>query len=594
LVGQAKKRREKLMGKRSTLLAITFTLLFGFIGGSFSPAAASAGSTTRIWLYVDKQEAFVDGKLTMLTSPASIYNSKMYVPVKFLGDTFGFPVVYDQATNTIVMTAGESGVFIDLTARTTLIDGLPGTLGPTFLISKDGKLMAQLTWMMDRIGATYEYDGMLNRVEVTYSPWNAVLPSSQNSKPVAKFTFEKSSYKMGEKINYIDLSYDTEGDGIQWASWKNNQEAFFTPGDHQVSLQVTDSNGNVSDWFTKTITIENATMYSPVLFQMHHAKLQSFIKFETLDFKQQLTSGTKLPFTVFREASRTLLMSDSPENITQYGVLYRDEVNGKARLYANHINEMNADVQFAIIATNNGSQPVTVKTTRQGEVYPSAFINLIGYQASVDYLVGDVKKPALTVKPGESTAYAYLPKLMKGQGINLIYDVETNADVTFTFAAMIPNDPMVAALYYKELPYDRHVRGSFPVSDIRMEADASSLSGVKKFTLGDNVDDSFVKGYDVFRKETVENYGNYGVLYNLRIKNPGKVAVMMIARGGIYKGPLKINGKMVLAPASGVITALDGVFMLYRTTGKELYLDIEITPPAGSYFPIDVIMYPIN
>ncbi|WP_309123350.1 stalk domain-containing protein [Paenibacillus sp.] len=583
------------MVKKTVGMALVLSMLFGLFGATASAAPTAA---MKVWLYVNKPEAFVNGQQTLLTSPATVSpNGKMYVPVKFLGDTFGLPVVFDGLTNTIAVTAGKTNVAIDLTARTALIDGMPGPMEPTFLISKEGKLMAQLTWFMDRIGAKYEYDGQLNRVEVVYVPpveWSPELPSSVNGKPIAKFTFGKDTYKMGELVKYIDLSYDVEGDGIQFASWKNKQDAFFTPGTHEVSMQVTDSQGNVSEWFTKNITITNETMYDKVVFQMQHAKLQSFVKLEKADIAKHITSATKLPVASVRDESRELLVSDSPENIVEYGVLYRDQVEGKARLYANHINEMDADVQFAIIATNQGTEPVTIETTRQGEVYPSTFINLIGYQASVDFLVGDANKPTITVEPGESKAYAYLPKLTKGQGINLMYDVETSDELTFTFAAMMQGEPMEAALGYKELPYDRHVRGSFPISEVQWEADASTISGAKKFTIGDNADDKYVQGYDVFRQQTVENYGNYGVVYNIRVKNPGKSALVMLARGGIYKGPLKINGEMVLAPASGVITALDGVFMLYRTTGNEPYLDIELTPPAGSYLPIDLVLYPLN
>lgn len=583
------------MIRRKFRIAIMFCLAISLFAGSALAGAAGSGTSaaTRIWLYVDKQQSFVNGAPVELIAPATVIKGKMYVPVKFLGDTFGFPVQFDAETNSITMQAGETDVYIDMTTKTTLVNGWPQPFEPTFSIIND-KLMAQLTWMMDQIGATYEYDGSLNRVEVLYAPFQAELPSSVDSKPIAKFTFGKPSYKMGEKVKYIDLSYDAEGDGIKFVYWKNAQEAFFEPGKHEVSLQVEDSEGNKSEWVTRTITIENETLMSPVEFQMNHARLQSFVKLDRSQVNQSFARAEKIPLNVQQEPDRTLVVSNSPENIKEFGVLYRDQVNGKARLYASHINEMDNDVQFAIIATNKSAQPVTITTTRQGEVYPSTFINLIGYQASVDFLVGDANKPNLTLNPGESKAYAFVPKLLKGQGINLIYDIETTGNLTFTFAAMIPNDPVEAVESYPELAYDRHVRGTFPVANIRKETDATFATTPKRFTIGDTADDAYVAGYDVFRKENVVNYGNYGVLYNLRVKNPGKAAVVLLARGGIFKGALKINGEMVLAPASGVITPLDGVFMLYRTTGAEPYLDIEITPPAGSYFPVDIVLYPLD
>lgn len=562
-----------------------------------APAApAMPVAAMKVWLYVDNKTAFVNGKQTELTSPATVVDGKMYVPVKFLGDTFGFPVMYDAETNTIAMTAGTSQALINLTEKTALIDGFPGPMAPTFFVSKDGKLMAQLTWMMDRINASYSYDAQLSRVEVLYSPpWNGELPSSENSKPIAKFTFGKPSYKMGEKVQYIDLSYDVEGDGIPFASWKGRKEAFFEPGEHTVSLQVEDSNGNKSDWFSKTITITNETVYSPVEFEMHYAKPQSFVKLTDAQLRQYFRNSAKMDVSSELLLQRRLLVSDSPETIVEHGTLYRDWVNGDGRLYAYHINGMDEDVQFAIVATNDGPVPVTIETTRQGEVYPSSYVQLIGYQASVDFLVGDVSKPVLTLQPGESVAYAMLPKLKKGQGINLMYDIKTSGRVQFTFAAAKPGASAAEmAANTKELPYNMHVRGTFTMSDIRMTADAGGTKQPVRFTIGDNVDDVYIRGYDVFRQEFVVNYGNFGVMYNIRVHHPGKAAIVLLARGGSYKGPLKVNGELMLAPASGVLTPLDGVFLLHRTAGDEPYIDIEFTPAAGSYLPLDIIFFPLD
>jgi hypothetical protein len=72
------------------------------------------------------------------------------------------------------------------------------------------------------------------------------------------------------------------------------------------------------------------------------------------------------------------------------------------------------------------------------------------------------------------------------------------------------------------------------------------------------------------------------------------MAVMILANGGVFKGPFKINGEIRLVPESGVLTAFDGMQILAKTTGKEDSLDIEFTPPAGSAFPIDLIFYPLD
>jgi len=584
--------------RRCILFAALLALLMGPAQARAESPALSAPtapvSAMKVWLYVDNRTAYVNGSPAELASPATVVDGKMYVPVKFLGDTFGFPVEYDPVSNSVALKAGDAEVWIWLSERTALVGGLPEPMEPTFIISAEGKLMAQLTWMMDRIGASYSYDPALGRGEVLYMPpGNGELPSAEDSKPIAKFTFGKPSYKMGEKVQYIDLSYDVEGDGIPYAYWKGRQDAFFEPGEHAVSLQVEDSKGNKSEWFTKTILITNELLYTPVDFQMHFAKTQSFVKLTAAELGP-FRNSARMPVTRETPLTRRLLVSDSPETIVEHGALYRDWVNGEGRLYAYHINGMDEDVQFAIVATNEGSAPVTIETTRRGEVYPSSYVQLIGYQASVDFLVGDGAKPTLLLQPGESVAYAVLPKLKKGQGINLMYDIKTSGRVVFTFAAAAPGASAEEMAGMKELEYNGHVRGTFAYSDIRITADAGGTKQPMRLSIGESGFDPYVRGYDAFRREIVENRGNFGVMYHIRVQNPGKAAIALLARGGTYKGPFKINGEMMLAPASGALTALDGAFLLHRTAGDEPYIDIEFTPAAGSYLPLDIVFYPLD
>ena len=581
-----------MIGRRFAGMVLICSLLLACVGGWHSSAKA-ASTVMRVYFYLNQNEVYVDNKPVMLDSPATIVEGKTYVPVKFLGDTFGFPVAYDAETNSTAFTVGTTDVVLDLTTKTALVSGLPQAMDPLFKII-NGRTMAQLTWIMDQIGADYSYSSQLSRVEVVYyKDYNAELPTGENSKPIAKFTFGKKSYKMGEKIKYIDLSYDAEGEGIPYTSWKNKQDAFFEPGEHEISLQVTDANGNVSDWFTKSIFIENETLYEYVPFQMLYTNPQSYVKLTQEQIRQQLVDVPVTPVKVRQEEGRKLLVSNSPEEVLKYGILYADELDGKGRLYASHINKMQQDIKFAIVATNRGTKPVTITTTRQGEVYPSVYVNLIGHQASVDFLVGDVSKPEITIMPGQTSAYAALPVLKPGQGINLIYDIETSDELTFTFVAMNPNNSLDDIETYEKLEYNNHIRGTFPVSELYWTGDLSGISGVQKLTIGDGTNDVFVNGYDPFRQGFFQNYGNYGVKYNISLNNPGKKAIVLRARGGGFKGAFKINGEIVLAPVSGVISANDPVFMLGRTDGDEKVLNIEFTPPSGSSFPIDLIFYPL-
>lgn len=575
-------------------VAVGLCIFFWIWGPSHPTAQAAVSSATmQVLLYIDQPEAYVNGMQYTLDAPATIVEGKTYVPIKFLSERFGIAVQYDVVSKTANFRMQSLETRINFFDKTASFDGIRTSMEPTFRVINN-RLMGQLTWFTTQLNAKVKYDHSLRRIEVTYTPMPSVVLTQENSSPIAKFTVDRSTYRLGERIKYIDLSYDPDGDGIATYNWKNAREAFFVPGKHEVTLQVTDSKNNTSQLYRKTITVVNEVWMTPLEFAMNEAKIRTLYKFTTPTERATLVQATKLPMTATPQTNRKLLVSDSPENVREYGVLYRDTVNGLGRLYANHINETQQRLQLAIVATNYGTVPITIKTTRQGEVYPSTFVNLIGHQATVDFMLDDVHKDDVIVGVGQSVAYTVMPDFFPGQGVNLIYDIETTGELTFDFVAMLPGDGFDGVRNYPTLPYDNHVRGSFQTSTVDWIVDGGNATQIRAITIGDNQYDQFVRGYDPLRGQEVPNYGNYGVVYNIRVMNPGKVTVALLARGGPFKGPFVINQEMILAPSSGVVTPLDGIFLLTRTTGLEPYVDIQFSPPAGSAFPVDVLLYPLR
>lgn len=561
------------------------------------PHVLAVSSTTMyIMLYLDKQEAVINDRIVALDTPATIVDGKTFVPAKFLGDTMGFKVAWNDSTKKIEMETQSAVIELDPGNNSAVINGV---MMPFDSVAKivNGRLMVKLTWVADYMGAKYKYNEELRRVEIIYvkQPKGVALNSSDNSKPVAKFTFGKPSYRIGEPVKYIDLSYDPDAEGIVKYEWTGNHEAFFTPGKYPVTLKVTDSKGNVSNPYTRYIEIKDEPYLTELEYKLYYKPPGTIIKTDWSMLWEHFWDLPQLPKTVTEDKSRTLLVSDSPETFTQKGILYQDKVKGKARLYADHVNGMEEKVQFVILATNNSNKEVTVKTTNKGEVYPSIYANIIGHEASVDFLLNDPVDEKLVIPPGQSRVYVQMPEFLPGQGVNVFYDVDTGDDeVTFSFIAMDLIATPVSTYFYKPLPYEGHVRGTFPVSEVRWAVDASSFTAPSRLIIGDGTTDPFVKGYDVFRNEQVKNEGNYGVVYKIHAANPRKMVVLLLARGGNFKGPVKINGEFVMVPPSGVLTAFDGLQILARTKGTEKSLDIEFTPPAGSAFPVDLIFYPLK
>ncbi|MFH5184478.1 hypothetical protein ACHHV8_18545 [Paenibacillus sp. TAB 01] len=183
-------------------------------------------------------------------------------------------------------------------------------------------------------------------------------------------------------------------------------------------------------------------------------------------------------------------------------------------------------------ATRIRNRTVTIKTTRKGEVYPSIYANLIGNEASVEFLQDDDEKrqpETMTVGPYETLYYKKMPDFFPGQGMNVLYDVETDGEVYFSFVAMDAGAGLDTIGMYDRLPYKGNVRGTFDSSDVVWNIDAHDCSKPTSITIGDGTTDKFVTGTDFFSKEDSLNLGNYGVVYKIHLDHPRKMAVLSAA-----------------------------------------------------------------
>jgi PKD repeat protein len=580
--------------KLTSLLLVTALALTSLMSVSNHVIASNnvSGSSSLILLYINNSTAYVDNERISLDAPATIINGKMFVPAKFLGDALGFPVTWDAVTKgtRIHTTAGD--IDIDQVNNTVQMNGTSVPYSDLCAIVND-RLMVKLAWIGDATGMNYVYNSDLKRVEIIYrSNSQGIVDSvTGNSLPVAKFTFGKKAYRIGEPVKYINLSYDPDAEGLPKQEWTGKEAVFFKAGTYPVSLKVTDVNGNVSKVFTKNLVVTNEQFLDQAGYNAHYKPVGSFLD-RAVSHKFMGLGATER--VVQTSEQRTLLVSDNPETFTQTGILYQDTVNGKARLYANHQNAMTTAAKFIILATNHTSEPITVTTTNKGEVFPSVYANLFGHQASLDFIMNNPYEEKIIIAPGVSYKYVMMPDLLPGQGMNAIYDVETSGEVLFSFMAVDPNRIPASPYEYSILEKSIHVRGTFSSSDINWQIPSRAFDKPSLITIGDGSRDTFLTGVDAVLNEVSINKGNYGVMYRIHADNPKRMAILMTARGGIFKGPIMINGEVVLAPTSGVITPMDGVYVLARTTGKEKELNIEFTPPAGSNFPIDLIFWPLD
>lgn len=580
--------------KMTAAVLLSATLLAAPMHHAAAQDSPTAG-TTYVVFYLDNKEAFLNGNQVTLDAPAVIKDGRTFVPAKFLGDAFGMKVEWQETTRTILMETPGHEILLDTVNKKAWVNGYEYPFDDVAMLTANGRLMIKLTWLSEYMGATYTYNHELRRVDVIHvnKPEGNYNPDMNNSAPVAKFSFGKETYRIGEPVKYVNLSYDPDSEGLKF-EWTGNEEVFFKAGTYPVTLVATDKNGQKSAPFTRVLTVANEVYLSKDEYPVYTKPVGGYIPSNWNELYKTYLNLPDVPKTVTEDKSRTLLLSDSPETFEELGILYQDIVNGKGRLYADHLNGTDKTVSFAILATNKSDKPVTVTTTNKGEVYPSIYAHLIGSEAMVDYLLDDTEKETLTIPAGETFIYKQFPDFYPGSGVNLMYDVETDGEVQFTFAAA--ESASKAMLNLPKLPFTGHIRGTFQIAgfDWHLDLTESALKKPVKLVIGDGKKDPFQPGFDPQRGTEATLFGNYGTVYKIHSDKPRKMAIMIIAKGGAFKGPFKINGEMVKVPASGVLTAFDGLIILAKTTGKEESLDIEFSPPAGSAFPINLIFYPLD
>ncbi|WP_213055582.1 hypothetical protein, partial [Escherichia coli] len=136
------------------------------------------------------------------------------------------------------------------------------------------------------------------------------------------------------------------------------------------SLTVKDSLGNVSDTYSRNILVKDEPYLDAFEHKVYYEPVGTYVREEEAVLRKYLRGIPQIPKQERKPADRPLIVSDSPETFTEKGILYQEKVNGKARLYATHVNGMDRKMKFAILVRNSDpTRSVTIKTTNQGEVY---------------------------------------------------------------------------------------------------------------------------------------------------------------------------------------------------------------------------------
>jgi PKD repeat protein len=416
-----------------------------------------------------------------------------------------------------------------------------------------------------------------------------------NQPPVAAFSTEKESYKMGELIRYTDQSTDDEN-RITSRVWTNNINGFFEPGPQTVTLKVTDANGAVNE-YSKTIMIENETLYSKDQFNLLYTDIGDKFAINGSDVLNYPTMSYDI-----NPQPQTLIRANSPETIVDEGIYYEDEVSGNVRFLVHNYNSRSTPVKVYIIATNEiNNGDATVQIGPVGIGGPNPYVTSVGRAVTGKYLESRLnpKYSSVQIPAGQSRILVseYSDKVVNpGDVYSMFADVAIDKKIKVQFVVVDANRDVFSYLpYLSILPSnDRHIRGTFEDANRTMIVNQTIGDVKSRMILADNVVDTRLPGIDKTTNTPVLNSGNYGTLYTIRINNvQPHTAIVINPRGGHYAGAFNVNGKVVYTTNTSILTNPNEVGMLYRTGDSAESVTIVFTPASGSNLPINLLFLPM-
>ncbi|GAA4877686.1 copper amine oxidase N-terminal domain-containing protein [Paenibacillus vulneris] len=574
----------------STVAAVGFML----------PTSAGAVSVYQqhIQLVPEKTEIVVNGQKEVLEEPATVIQDRFYVPVRWLAEKLQLKLHWDADTNKVGLVTPKAFIEFDSNNGIIQVNGKPEEFASAAEIRND-RLLVQLSWIAPYTNISYELASDMQSADISFigTPPTAYKESElrkddaqPNSKPIALFALGKSSYRLGEKIDYVDLSYDPDAEGLPVYEWEGNKEAFYKPGTYPVTLRVKDGKGNVSEPFTRSVTVEDVPYLDREAFPYYYKDSGTVFQAGKRLLSGELPTERKVPVLVRQPEDRVLIKGRSDKPVTQYGFLYQDKVNGAARLYPQFTNGMDRTARFAIVLRNNGEKAVHMTTTRKSEPNPTVYGEVRSNKTAEDFLSSKELNEELVIEAGATAYYTMSKDLDPGQVFQGMYDITTDGEISVSYVMMKPGDTAYVLGSYQVAAEKES--GTFPVSEVTWQIDAGAVKDITTFGIGDAALEPALKGTNAMSKDVILNNGNTGVRYRIHLDQAAHMAVALHPRNGFVQGAVRVNGKVVPFPAGG-LTSNEGL-LLYRTAGSEKQLDIEWMSAGNSQLPVDLVLYPVN
>lgn len=285
----------------------------------------------------------------------------------------------------------------------------------------------------------------------------------------------------------------------------------------------------------------------------------------------------------------TLLYSNDPESVREYGTLYEGLVDHRApvRLLYHHQNRMGRPFAFQVHLTNPGSAPVDVQVI-EADAGPYIDPLQVGHRAVHRYLSLVSSDTGYVMRvPARSSRQIYLSRLPHLETVSGIYNFRVVSGGSLVAQVRATPESSTPELRDDLVEVASEEPHTYP--DPTKEITSQYVVGERWAFI--QMGKSPITGRTANRKLL----GNYGVLYSIdvEISNPTDeektVRIMMTPDSGTARGAFLIDGKLVESPQ--LDPPLEAVLWSAKLAPKQQRkVTIQGMPAGGSNYPVSLVV----
>lgn len=628
--------------KKKVLTTIVSTSLALSI---FLPNVQAAGNTVT---------EMKDAKVTINEVPVNfdvppvMQNGRTLVPLRAIFEAIGANVTWDEATQTISAVKDDKSINLVINSNIAKMNDADLQLDVPATIYK-GRTVVPLRFVGEAFNGTVVWDGVTKEVKITMQDV-AIKPVETvvylNNK---KLEFENFTPIQKNGTTYIPIESFLDNLTSNEIYWERKGNTIYLQLDGaELHLYIGEKNAIIDGQMVeigqplieqdgKILAPINA--FSKVLGGYSQAGTKAnelYIYINRVKFQNEFLPKEQFTFTKPTNVSnakfvgnRRLMISDNPEKLNattlpeDNSTLWQDKVSTVKtsmdhRVFGWNINELGQDVTIGVtienLSSTNEIEVVDIKgTSRQSS---NGWVNYdVGLPLAEKSLSGKITSIVLSnpvVKPEENILinsfdvkaantvgfqYDFTVKRKSGTG-ELNYVIRTVSTKNGEDLTTIKTDPV-------EIDQTaRHPRGVWESSQIEAELPAYEVGSEETaYQISNGASDNLMSPEEGIGDQTqmIRNPGHFGASYIVKIPIINKtgesknVKVRVGARGGIYNGAVKVNGKVSIIPTLKPMTEI-ATIVDYVIDEEQGMIEFEIMHGGGSATPlaIDIITFDPN